>query len=176
MDQLRADAARILRTCTPATPRATVAWAAGAYQADHALDVVELLAGASFGGEHGSITVHGRPYRDLEHHHKRGMWLDEDGRTLFRFTWAEVAAPLKTLPKEAVDELHAALHERVARTDSFDPTRPAGWWQSPAGIEHNERWREIEDICYGLGARAWRDCRAAAAEPADLLDLLAVSA
>lgn len=172
MDRMRANVAGILRHCTPTDRRAPVAWAAGAYLAEHALSVVQLLTDRPCAGEHGCMSVYGQPYRDLNHHQKRGVWLTEGTRTLFRFTWADLAAPLKTLPAATVDGLRAALRERVARTDTFDPTRPIGWWQTPAGVEQNRRWGEIEDICYGLGAAAWAACRPSD-EPADLLELLA---
>jgi hypothetical protein len=165
----RAEARAIRDTCTPATWRPMVAWAAGVSLAQHAINLRTLpLPRRSLAPESRGATRTG------------GGW-DAD-RTSFRI-WEYTSTDRKNFARRAVltltwpeierlvalDLIGSALHEQISdacrtrrdRTPTWDPRRPRDWHLTAEAQLEQALWREIEAECERLGALAWRRCRPA---------------
>ncbi len=157
----RADAHEILGTCTPATPRAVVAWAAGVLTNGHALHVKRPITAKNLSVEYsGGSLANGRWYLAK----RSGLAVAEnphcDVDVIAKVTWQHVADLFgpDTIPATLLAEIDQAMAERRRRTIEWVPG--AATRTTP---EQEDAWAEIELCCYELGAQVWELVRPAGA-------------
>lgn len=152
----RAEAFGILATCTPATHRAVVAWAAGVMEASHAAHFIQPVTAQSFAVEmSGGSLDGGRRYNA----NRKGLEVTVGfGETGAKVTWQYVAAMFgpDTIPAALGAEISEAMAERRRRTVDWVPGS-----SMRAATEQHDAWSEIEWRCYDLGARVWELARPA---------------
>lgn len=155
----RNEAYDILSTCTPATPRSTVAWAAGVMEGHHASYFYGPVTAKTFPvAGSGSSLEYGRQY-DAD---RKGLRVTAGGSrdTVAAVTWKHVSDLFgpDTIPADLQAEILDALDERRRRTHIFPPGYSPTWAERD---RVDEAWSEIEDRCYELGARVWELARPA---------------
>jgi hypothetical protein len=181
----RAEAREILNSCTAATWRPVVAWAAGVYLAQHASNFYNLpLPPRSLAPEYTGGTGDNR-FWDAD---RRSFRITEyvtaadadrtQRAVVLTLKWPEIEGlvTVDQVGSPLHQQIRAALATRRDRTPTHDPRRPSTWHRTDEGQLERRLWAEIEAECYELGALAWRRCRptrAAVAPVNTQLDLFA---